>query len=246
MGIKRKLPALLLAISFPLQAAAESSGHDDMSAEMMAEHGGGIFHMMRLELDAGKAGGETVGSWDLDGWVGTDENKLWLKSEGEIEDGKAGEAEFWALYSRNISTFWDVQAGIRYDLEPESTAYLAVGFEGLAPYFFETEAHLFVSEHGNVSARLRQENDLLVTQQFILQPYLEANLFLQDAPESESGSGLGEAEIGLQARYEFSRRFAPYVDIRYGRKFGRTADIAQSEGEDPGALTSSVGVRLMF
>jgi uncharacterized protein involved in copper resistance len=51
-------------------------------------------------------------------------------------------AEFLALYSRNISTFWDAQAGIRYDTKPESTAYLTLGINGLAQQWFETEAHL--------------------------------------------------------------------------------------------------------
>lgn len=246
MRISVTMAAAMLAAAVPELVWATDDQHEDMSAEMMAEHGGGVFHMFRLELDAGTANGDTASSWDLDGWVGTDEDKLWIKSEGEVEKGGTEEAEVWALYSRNISTFWDVQGGIRYDFEPEPTAYLAVGFEGLAPYFFETGAHLFISDKGNLSARIRRENDLLITQRFVLQHYAEANLYLQDAIESETGSGLGEAEIGLQGRYEFTRKFAPYVDIRYGRKFGETSRIAESNGEDSGQLTTSVGVRLMF
>ena len=244
MHTKHLLMALCLttALANPV-LAADHTAHSDMAAE----HGGGIFHMFRLETDVGSnTDGDTIASWDLDGWVGTDENKLWLKSEGERADSKLESAEFWALYSRNISTFWDVQAGIRYDAKPESTAYLTLGVNGLAPQWFETEAHLFISEHGDVTARLRQENDLLLTQKLILQPYLEVNLSAQDVHKQDIGAGVTDAQIGLQTRYEFTRKFAPYVDVHYGRKFGETASIAKSEGEDKDELTAAVGLRLMF
>jgi copper resistance protein B len=121
-----------------------------------------------------------------------------------------------------------------------------IGFEGLAPYFFETEAHLFVSEDGDVSARIRQENEFLITQKLIIQPYVEANLFAQDVLELEVGAGLSSAELGLQIRYEFTRTFAPYVDVKYERKFGETSSIAKSNGEDNDAVVGTVGVKWMF
>lgn len=235
MHIKSLLLASCL-LSFPAFA-------DDMQHE----HGNSIFHMLRLETDIGSnSDGKTIASWDVDGWVGTDEDKLYLKTEGERADGKLESAEFWALYSRNIATFWDAQAGIRYDSKPDSTTYLTLGFIGLAPYWFETEAHLFVSQHGDVSARLREENDFLITQKLILQPYLEVNLFAQDVHEQDVGAGISDGKIGLQTRYEFTRKFAPYADVHYGRKFGETSSIAKSNGEDNDELVGLVGLRLMF
>jgi copper resistance protein B len=246
MHIRALLMASCVALTFSLPAAAADNMHEGMPEDMMAEHGGGIFHMFRLEADAGVNRGDSVQSWDFDGWIGTDENKLWLKSEGERNDGKLEEAEFWTLYSRNITTFWDAQAGIRYDTKPESTTYLTLGVNGLAPYYFETEAHLFISEHGDVSARLREENDFLITQKLILQPYAEINLFARDVPEQDVGAGIADGKIGLQTRYEITRKFAPYVDIHYGRKFGETSSIAKSNGEDNDELVGAVGLRLMF
>lgn len=239
--IKTLLLASCLSLSLAGPALAEDMGHD-----MQKEHGGQTFHMFRLETGTGISRGESVSNWDLDGWIGTDENKLWIKSEGEYSDGKLEEAELWAMYSRNISTFWDAQAGIRYDFEPEGTAYLTLGINGLAQYYFETEAHLFVSERGDVTARLRQENDLLLTQKLIMQPYVEINLSAQDVPEQEIGAGISDGKIGLQTRYEFTRKFAPYIDVSYGRKFGETASIAKSDGEDKDELVGSIGLRLMF
>jgi copper resistance protein B len=240
-GIKTLLMASCLTLSLAMPALAEDMAHD-----MQKEHGGQIFHMFRLETDTGVNRGESISSWDLDGWIGSDEDKLWLKSDGEHSEGQLEEAEVWALYSRNIDTFWDVQAGIRYDFEPESTAYLTLGFEGLAPYYFDTEAHLFVSEHGDVTARLRREGDILFTQKLILQHYFEVNLSAQDVPEQDIGAGLSDGKIGLQTRYEFTRKFAPYIDVHYGRKFGETASIAKNDGEDKDELVGAIGLRLMF
>lgn len=206
-----------------------------------------LFHAIRLETDVGASRDGTLTTWDLDGWVGGDYNKLWLKSEGEVLEGKTPErTEYWAMYSRNIAEFWDTQIGIRYNDQPNSTSYLVAGFEGLAPYLFETEAHLFVSDDGDVSARIRQENDLLITQKLIAQPYVEVNFSAQDIPEQEIGSGLTSGEFGIQTRYEITRKFAPYVDVRYERKFGETSAIARKDSENRDDVIASIGLRLMF
>lgn len=238
MDIKTFATALLLlAVS---SSAYAQDNHDPADHQ----HGSEIWHMFTLESDYGAGQEGPVASWDLDGWIGTDENKLWLKSEGEDSDGSLEQAEFWALYSRNVSDFWDAQIGLRHDTQP--TTYLALGFEGLAPYFFETEAHLFVSDEGDVSARLRQENDFLLTQHLILQPYAEISLFAQDVEEQDVGAGFSSGEIGLQTRYEMTRKFAPYIDLRYERKFGEASSIAEDEGEDNDDLIAAVGIRFMF
>ncbi len=227
---------LLLGLAHP-SFAADPNEH---------KHGDEIYHSFRLETDYGAGKTGPVASWDLDGWIGTDENKLWLKSEGENTDGQTEQAEFWALYSRNVAMFWDVQAGVRYDTQPESTGYAVLGVEGLAPYFFETEAHLFISDEGDVSARLREENDFLVTQKLILQPYAEINLFAQDVPKQDVGAGISTGEIGLQTRYEMARKFAPYIDVKYEQKFGETSSIAKRAGEDNNNFIAAIGLRLMF
>lgn len=205
-----------------------------------------VFHAFTLEADVGAGRDATIARWDFDGWVGTDYDKLWLKSEGEREEGDTGQAELWALYSRNVAEFWDAQIGVRHDVEPRAVSYLTVGLQGLAPYFFETEAHLFLSDDGDISARLRQENELLITQRLVMQPYLEADLFARDVPELDIGAGLASAEIGLQTRYEITRKFAPYLDLRYEHKFGETASIAKSDGERREDFIAGIGLRLMF
>lgn len=241
MATKTILMASLSALSPVWAEEMNHAAHD-----MAQEHGGGIHSMYRLEADTGGGSHGSFSSWDLDGWTGTDENKLWLKSEGSFERGKQEEGELWAMYSRNVATFWDAQAGVRQDFGPDAQTYAVFGFTGLAPYYFETEAHLFVSSKGDVSARLREENDFLLTQKLILQPYAELNAYAQDVPERHVGAGLSDGKIGLQTRYEFTRKFAPYVDIHYGRKFGETSAIARGNGEDVNETIGTIGLRLMF
>lgn len=234
MRIKSRIAVLLFALACSTPALASE------------EHGSLLFHAFLFEGDYGQGTDGPVGSWDLDGWIGSDDNKLWLKSEGESNNNKMEQAEFWAMYSRNIATFWDAQIGIRQDVVPTSETYAVLGFGGLAPYFFDTEAHLFISQSGDVSIRLREENDFLITQRLIIQPYLEANFFAQRVDRQGKGAGLTHGEIGLLTRYEITRKFAPYIDLRYEHKFGKTATIAKSNGEDIGSFVVAVGLRLMF
>lgn len=237
MFTKQCLPLSLCVVLLLLAISPASYAHGDKP----------LFHAFRLELDAGEnRNNESVANWNLDGWFGGDDNKLWLKSEGAVVGHNTQTSESWALYSRNIATFWDAQAGIRYDNKPESTGYFVAGFTGLAPYYFETEAHIFASEEGDVSFRLHTETDFLFTQKLILQPFLELNVFAQDVKELDVGSGMADANIGLQLRYEITRKVAPYIEVSYESLFGDTADIADANGEHASDSTITAGIRLMF
>ena len=191
-------------------------------------------------------------NWDAVAWVGGDYQRLWIKTEGEVEvaDG-AGEAELQLLYGRLIAPFWDFQAGLRYDqtFGPDGApgrAFAVIGIQGLAPYQFEVEASLFVSHEGDVSARFGADYKLLLTQRLILQPDLEINVAAQQVEEFGVGSGLNDIELGLRLRYEVSRQFAPYVGISWTRKFGQTAEFAREEGESTDNLAIVGGIRLLF
>ena len=79
--------------------------------------------------------------WDGQLWAGTDTDKLWIKSEGRFNDqGRGqltdGDQEF--LYDRPLTRYFDVQAGVRTDLDSGSgRTWAALGLEGLAPYDFD-------------------------------------------------------------------------------------------------------------
>ena len=184
--------------------------------------------------------------WDLQGWVGTDYHKLWVKAEGHTDDSVTEDSELQALYSLAHTPFFDLQVGLRQDFQPASRTHLVVGIQGLAPQWFEVDAALFVDERGKVSARLEVEYDLLLTQRLVLQPRIEANLAFNSVPNLGIGSGLVDTDVGLRLRYELHRKFAPYVGVRWERLNGSTADFAAAVGEDDDDVSFVFGLQGWF
>ena len=185
--------------------------------------------------------------WEGQGWIGTDTDRLWLRSEGERKTGRTESADLEALYGRPISPWWDVVAGVRHDFKPgESQDWLAIGLIGLAPYKFEVEATAYIGASGRTAARVEAEYELLLTNRWILQPLVELNFNGKSDQEREIGSGLSTAEAGLRLRYEVTRRFAPYVGIVYERAFGGTEDFRRAHGEDAGDMRVVAGARVWF
>lgn len=169
-----------------------------------------------------------------------------LKTEGDGRfRGDLNGAEVEALYSRAIDPYWNLQAGLRYDFEP-SRAYAAIGVEGLAPYWFELESAVFLSDRGHIFVRAGGYHDMRVTQRLIIQPRAEINLSAQDIPSDRIGAGLSSVELGVRLRYEFTREFAPYVGVHWERSFANTADFARADGRDVSNASFVAGVRFWF
>lgn len=186
--------------------------------------------------------------WDAQAWYGTGMTRLWLKSEGEGEQGESPEgAELQVLYSRLIAPFWDWQIGIRHDFEPSpNRTHFVVGLQGVVPYEFEWDSAFFVSDEGDITARIEAEYDFMLTQRWILQPRLELNGAFSSDREIGIGSGVTSSELGLRLRYHFRREIAPYIGVAWEQLYGETKDIARLEGE-AGSITSLVfGVRIWF
>ena len=186
-------------------------------------------------LEAGFGDGPDAYLWDAQGWTGGDIHRFWWKTEGEGDlYGRLHEVEIQALYSRAISPFWNLQAGVRQDFRPNGpeTTHAVLGLQGLAPHWWEIDAAAFLSTKGDLTARVEAEYDQRITQRLILQPRIEAALSARDIPELQIGSGLSSIQAGLRLRYEFTRQFAPYLGVEWTRALGSTADlIAAGDGE---------------
>lgn len=239
------------AFTGPEHAADAIFGAEAMEAaraQNRATHGGGRFSTMMLErLEARIANGHDAWLWDAEGWYGGDIDKFVLKSEGEGEFGGGIEdAEVQALWGHAIGPWFDLQAGVRLDLEPETRSHLALGVQGLAPYMFHVDATAFLSDRGDLTAVIEGEYDQKITQRLILQPRAELALSAQDIPERETGAGLTKLEAGLRLRYEIAREFAPYIGVEYEAKLGETADMAKAAGDDPDGLALVLGLRAWF
>ncbi len=199
----------------------------------------------RLEVwDAEEGTGQ---AWEAQGWIGTDMDRLWLRSEGERVGGHTEAADLEVLYGRSIARWWDLLVGVRHDFKPgDSQSFAAIGVMGLAPQKFEVEATVYVGERGQTAARLEAEYDVLLTNRLILQPLVEAEFHGKDDPARGIGSGLGTVEAGLRLRYHVRREFAPYIGIVLERAFGKTADYRRQDGEDIDDTRFVAGLRFWF
>lgn len=202
----------------------------------------------QLEYRFGEDG--DVMAWDGDAFIGTDEWKLKLQSEAEFEDrdDKFETLETQVSVQRLIGTFWDAKAGVRFDTPdgPDRT-YGMVGLHGLAPQWFEVDADLFLSETGDLSARLDVDYELLLTNWLILTPTAEIDFALSDDREIGVGAGISKAEVGLRLSYDMlERTVSPYVGTHYERHFGETGRLAEADGEEKDAWFFVAGVRLLF
>ncbi len=185
--------------------------------------------------------------WNARSWIGTDLDRLWLRSEGERIDNRTQSADLEVLYGHGFSPWWDVITGIRHDFTPGgSQDFAAIGVMGLAPYKFEVEATAYIGQSGQTAARLEVEYEALLTNRLILQPLLELNLYGKDDARRGIGSGLSTIEAGLRLRYEVSRQFAPYIGIVRERAFGRTADFRSDEGEHIDDTRFVAGLRFWY
>ena len=237
----KKLSLSILATSLLSLPALAHEGDDPLLAKVMID---------QLEWrDTEDANNQSIDTYVLEGqaWIGKDLNKFWLKTDVEYVDGETEEAEIQALYSRAIAPFWDVQIGVRQDLKPEPTReWGVIGIEGLAPYYFEVDAALFIGESGATAARISAEYEWMLTQKLVLSPEVSLNFYGQNDSEYQTGSGLSDVNLGLRLRYEIRREFAPYIGVNWSKSYGNTADYVREHGEEVSDAQAVAGVRVWF
>lgn len=218
-------------------------------ARLPKEMGAMTLATVRIDrLEVQPSGGRDGWLWDADLRHGGDIDKLWIKTEGHgATAGGIEDAEAQALWSHAVGPWFDLQAGVRRQIRkgPDRTQ-LAVGVQGLAPYFFELDAAAFLSTKGEATARVEAEYDQRITQRLILQPRLEAAFSAQDIAELGLGSGLTSLQLGARLRYEIVREVAPYVGVEWQRDIGRTARLTRGAGGDPDRVVLVAGLRLWF
>ena len=128
-----KQPGLLipkLLLGYSITTAAVVAQNDQMinshfRAERLEYEGNGQLHLFK---------------WDVQHWIGNDDHKLWIKTEGDysVDQGIFGRADLQLLYSRNIDTFWDFQIGARRAFEPERTYDAVIRFSRISTLFYRS------------------------------------------------------------------------------------------------------------
>lgn len=232
----KKLLITLVCLLASTYSMAGGRGDDPVLTKVMID-----------QFETRSTGGPDPLVIEAQGWIGKDLHKLWIKADIEQVSGETEEGELQFLYSRAIYSYWDFQIGLRHDARPTPNRdWLAIGFQGLAPYFFEVDAALFIGEDGQTALRLEAEYEVLFTQKLILTPEIEVNFHGKNDEAVGTGSGLSDMELGLRLRYEIRREFAPYIGINWTKKYGNTADFARAEGEETSDAQFVVGFRAWF
>jgi len=238
------LSGLLVALARP--AGAQGIGLEQL-LHMMDWGTGSLILLDQLEYLPGAEGRPL--SVDAVGWYGGAYSRLWLRAEGEqLTSESIGEVEAQLSYGRLITPYFDALGGVRVDgrwgEEGAARAHLAVGLTGLAPLRFELSPSIFLSQHGDLSARVEAEYQVLITQRLVASPEVELNVALQEVPEWGVGTGINDYELGLRLRYEIRREFAPYVGYAWVRRVGGSAGLAREAGEDVSGGSFTVGLRM--
>jgi len=231
------LPGLAALLCAGLPSAVHAMAEDDPLLT--------LFKADKLEVRDGDE--ETVRVFDGHFWVGRDLHKLWIKAEIEATADETESAELQFLYSRAIDPNWDLQVGLRADLEPQPERnWLAIGLHGVAPYWFEVDTALFAEEGGQVNLRLKAEYEIMLTQKWVLAPEIEINWYSEDDDELALAAGFAEVEAGMRLRYEITRQFAPYVGVNYESLLGGTRDLARDNAAETSDTQLVAGLRFWF
>lgn len=237
------LPAITLAATCVFTSTTAAAMEDSMLLT-----GVNVDQLEWRDTDEGDVAG-----WDAKVWLGDDLNKLILNSEGEYRQGDnehdsaTEEAELQLLYSRAITAYWNFQAGWRGDLQPTPERHwLALGLEGLAPWFIDVNATLFVGNEERTALRLGLEHELMFTQRLALVPEIELNVYGRNDLETATGAGLSDVTAGMRLHYEITREFAPYVGVHYWKQYGNTARFSRVDDEKTDGAEFVAGIHFWY
>jgi copper resistance protein B len=206
-----------------------------------------IAHVLFDQLEGRSGGSGAELRWDAEGWLGTDMNRIWLKSEGFVDSDTVSDGEHEMLYDRPIPRmrYFDAQVGVRADLDSgPARAWVAIGVEGLAPCSFEFAPTLYIRNDGHVAGRINGSYDLFITQRLVVQPQAELNFYSKDDPGRKIGSGISDMDAGIRIRYQISRKVSPYIGYAYNGEYGGTATYAQESGEHRSDPSFTFGIRI--
>lgn len=233
-----RLLTMLLMCAGPALRAIAGGAHDVHDNDIHS-----LLVVDQLEYANGDRNGL---AWQARGWLGTDLDRLWLRTEGMHADGHFEAADAELLYGRSVSSWWDVVGGVRQDLEAHGRSWVALGVQGLAPQRFEVTATAYLGTGSETAARFEAGYKLLLTNRLVLRPALDLWLYGKDDAARGMGSGLATGEIGLRLHYEITRQLAPYCGIEFERAFGDTASLRREAAGSASDTRLVLGFRTWF
>lgn len=233
-------------------AAARYFGAEAMARThdgMMEAHGGGTYSQVRFDLaEVQVRQGREGYRWEGLAWIGGDVDRFALRSEGEGRFGDGVEhAEVQALYRRALDAWWNLEAGVRQDLQPgPRRTHAALAIEGLARYMWDVRVQAYLSTKGELTGRIEATVDQRLTNRLILRPRVELAFSAQDMPELRTGPGVTEVGLGLRLHALIRPELMPYVGWSWTRRIGRTGRYATAAGEARGEGAAVIGLATWF
>jgi len=241
------LPLLVLLTTVVRVACAQQhDAHRPLDGHAMHDNDWhGLFTVDRIEFST--PGHDVALAWEVEAWTGTDVNRLWLRSDGERSEGDTEHASVELLAGRSVTPWWDIVAGLRHDFGvPATRDFLAAGIQGLAPYWIELAATAYLGEDSRTAVRIELGHDLLITNRLILQSHLQADAWGKDDVPNAIAAGPSMLEAGLRMRFEFTRRFAPYIGLSHQRALADTARLHRRLGMPVAETQWVAGLRTWF
>ncbi len=210
MKIKTLLRATLLAIAAtPVHAGGKA---DPLLGKFIIEH-------WEQRSD------EQQSNLTVQGWLGYDHHKLWLKAERDGRAGGTEHGELQLLYRRAVAPHWDLHSGLRREFsEQELRDQFVIGIQGLAPFHLEVDASLYLDEQAQLNAELELSLEWRLSQQWVLEPEIKLALAAQGDDATGDDSGLRTWNSSLRLYYYPQRQWAPYIGLLWQRQDGGTAD----------------------
>jgi copper resistance protein B len=184
----------------------------------------------RLEMQKFLVGNTEDHYWHADGWVGSDTNKLFLKSEGAHWQGYVSGSLNQVLYGRSVSDSWTLEAGgARSGAPGPSLNWAVIAAEGDLPYSIDSEWTLLWRSHlAWLKAQFETAVPLGGAWKFV--PKLELNLYSANDPANQLGSGLSNGELALRIARDLSKHTAAYVGYSRYQTFGATSGQLRAGG----------------
>lgn len=198
-------------------------------------------------LEVARSGGNAVGAYDIEAWLGSSYERIALEAEGELEDGALHAERTELLWGHAFAPYWDTRLGVRHDRgDGSGRSWVGAGIAGLAPYWFDISLMAYLGEQSRSAVRFDASYEMLLTQRVVFEPSLEANFYGKPDPERGVGSGLSSVSLGLRLRYELRRELAPYIGIERITDYGETKNLSRAAGRDPSDWRVVAGLRFWF
>jgi FtsP/CotA-like multicopper oxidase with cupredoxin domain len=185
----------------------------------MAHHKGFYFSN---SLDVGADLFNSIQKFTYEGLYGPDYHKLQVFiNDAEIKEGAFENADMDIFYWRLIDQFWSVKGGMNYYYRPAATPYFqpGVGFEGMLPYFIETDVRCYLHA-GSIKFDIEFNRDTQLTNNLFIRTAIRSILATDRVPDDEIRSGLNQMRYIIGPFY----RVAPGVNLKleyeHERKYG--------------------------